>query len=124
MLLAILALITNPQDGVVVDRCDLLHTNHVYTSDGDHCFSQLIGEDFCFEDCAFHVVFWRLAPDNKAKAMRPAKFSHGYYVLWLDGETMRRVESNIRLETWSQRDLEIDDRRKWPQDKRRGLSKP
>jgi hypothetical protein len=39
---------------------DMLETNHVYSSKGDHCFTQVIAWNYFQEDGKLHRVGWRI----------------------------------------------------------------
>ena len=108
----------------MTDRVDLLEVNHTYDNCGRLVLEQLIGWDFDLVTRQFRVVFWRLIKDEQREQMMPLRFRDGYYVQWRDGDLLRRVESNIRYESWLQHDPDIADRRRFPQNKRRQLTTP
>lgn len=100
-------------DGLV-DRVDLIELNHVYDGCGKAIFTQAIfysgGE----------VAAWRLV---KSESHRPERdWRTGEWVMrWTDGERLRIVRSEDFRESFSQYDIEMDERTRFPVELRRGL---
>jgi hypothetical protein len=105
--------------GEIIDSFDALEINHYYSDEGEHVFDQLICWRWDDSRNAFVVEAWRLWKIDRYPERR---FSGGCEVLFDDGEITRRVRGKVFWETWSQRDREMEDRRKFSQDQRRGLT--
>lgn len=118
LLWGILARALEPMEVPVVDTVDVLERNHFYGEQGEIVFTQHIGWSYDVAD--LHVVFWRLNKDEKSPITPTSK---GYQWQWWDGDTLRRVESKVYRETWTQFDPELRDRAHVAAHDRRGLTK-
>lgn len=113
MWLALLFLLGGPSPH---QHCDIIELNHYYTPKGDLQFSQIIFWDF---DPYYsrQVVAWTLV-DHPEKF--PTKCVGGRTeVRW---ETFR-VRAPIFLETWTNFDPELEDKKRNPAEHRRGFQR-
>lgn len=105
----------------VQDRADLVEINHVYDDCGKHTFTQLIWWDWRRNESEFRVVAWRML---KTDSMRP-RFDHAsgaWLSSWQDGGRHREVRAATFRESWTQADLETNDRDYLPKEQRRELT--
>lgn len=118
-LFAVVAYGSMPQNLVPRDRVDLVEANRFHDSDGRLVFEQLLFWEWCDRSGSFRIVDWRL---NKG-AIRPRyDYARGEWLaVWTDGDTLREVKASCFRETLTQFDPELEDRAKWPQEKRRKL---
>jgi hypothetical protein len=103
----------------VEDFVDVVHLEHFYDERGQLVFSQhiFIDEVLCPGNrIASEVTAWRLV-----KGQTVNRDARGWYVLWNDGDTLRRVRARSYRETHSQVDSELAAREHLPQCQRRGL---
>lgn len=118
LLLAALAVI--PRAPVAADKVDLLEINHYYDDNGREVFTQAILYDWCDAECRHQVRAWRLLKDTAARPL-PDRNRGGYFVIWADGDTLRRVAAEYTRETWTQHDPELNERSILPRENRKEL---
>lgn len=122
-LLALLA--TVPVEDVVLrDRVEVIETNHFYDADAKPVFTQAI---FWSDDN--RIIDWRLVRNRQDEPranieVRRDYRTGGYVAAWDDNGLLREVRAKCWRETWTQYDVELVDRDKWPVCNRRLLSKP
>lgn len=138
-----------PPLGPITDRVTRIELNHVYNGDGDIVIDQIILWDWNKERERFDVVHWlrlsgvrlvgndgELLDWNRSHPRGPpfiGKFRRNYMVPRREGGiyaaeywdreagSMRRIEADIFLETWTSYDREVVEREILPQSQRRGL---
>lgn len=115
MLISLLLSIIS-QDVYIVDRVETIEYNHFFDGEGKHVFDQL---DFWDSDPK--IIAWRLKKNNSMVVKRNY-LTEEYEVIWVDGETSRRVIAKTYKETWKQIDPELEDRVKHPKERRIELS--
>lgn len=118
-LLALLVLAIVPHDDtVLVDRFDLVELNHFYDGEGERVFDQWICYSWNREKGRHQVEHFLLA--------KPHHHRSGPGLTWLSWQDqsgqLRRVESPIWHETWTQHDPELVDREHYSRERRRGLT--
>lgn len=121
-MLAAFALAVVPAEHVLESRVDAIELNHFYDENGRHVFDQLIFWEWCDGAGRFHVVAWRLVKTVGQVPIYDARRG-GYATLWIDGERFRRVRSGGFVETWTQYDRELTERKALPRESRRELPK-
>jgi hypothetical protein len=107
---------------VVEERVDVIHRELFYDGEGRLVFVQIIFmEDVLWPTGRLspEVVAWRLEKDHSPAVQRDIR--GGFYVLWNDGGTTRRVSARSYVESHSQTDSELAAREWLPPDQRRGL---
>lgn len=116
-LLALLLLSIVPQDAVARDGVERLELNNFYDENGRLVFTQLIGWE-----ANDTVRFWRMA---KTIDMTPRPDAHhgGYVLRWIDGEVTREVRARSFGESWTQFDVETENRTALPAERRRALKR-
>ena len=104
---------------VVETRTDVIELNHFFDENGKLVFDQVIAWDWC--NCAerFQVRAWRLWRPSKPVAASERKG----VIIFVDGETLRRVRYGSRRESWTQYDPELFDRQILPSEERRDFGK-
>lgn len=121
-LIPILACIIPPEanTGVVDDQVSTLHYEWLYDDEGKEIFLQMIVLEAT--ESGQQIRTWRLWKTTQ----RPSRnWATGEYeLIWQDGDTTRRIRARKFVETHSQRDSELFERRVFPKDLRRGLTKP
>tara|TARA_R110002020_G_scaffold4255_7_gene18935 strand:- start:1234 stop:1608 length:375 start_codon:yes stop_codon:yes gene_type:complete len=122
----LLLIATVPFIAPVVDEVDLVEVNHVYNDQGKHRFTQLIfynyqrgyDADVQKRRLRYQVVDWRIL-----KGRLPMPKGKKYETIFLDyGKIMRCVIARQYRETWTQYDVEQDERRHLPDRIRKGLT--
>lgn len=123
MTLALLLLATIPPDLVTRESVDLIEVNHFYDERGRLVFDQVIFYDWAPEHSRYQVIAWRLI---KCRSQLPTRDWHrgGHVAVWSDGEVMRSVRAASVRETWTQFDVELEERTVLPKEKRRELIRP
>ena len=116
MLLLWCYLALSPQAGVLEDRTDVIELNHCYDANGSHLFDQMIFWDWWPEYSQHFVRAWRIHKQQFDVSVSPVS------VMWSDGDRLRRVRATSWRETWTQYDPEVDDRKRWAQERRVGLT--
>ena len=105
-----------PASEPVVTDCDWVEVNAVHRpEDGSEAFVQLIYQ------ADGNIIAWRMVRDPRFIPVRRGEF---YEAVWTDEGILRRVRTRHRCYTWETVDREIDEKVKWPADKRRGLGTP
>jgi hypothetical protein len=115
-------------DHVVTDKVDLIELNHFYDDNGALVFDQVIFWDWHpfvpgREGGEFVVRAWRLSKLERPMATVRDWRRGGYTLIFLDGGVIRKIRAPSFRETWTQYDPEMQNRKMWPEDKRRGLQK-
>ncbi len=115
ILLALIAASILPHDTTLYESVPTLERHWFYDDNGREIFQQLIGWN-----CEENVHFWRLI---KSESQIPTRdWSTGCYrVTFMDGEQLRSVYATSFRERWTQTDVEVENREKWPKEKRREL---
>ncbi|MCU0710128.1 MAG: hypothetical protein MUF23_17760 [Pirellula sp.] len=102
-------------DRVVEESIDLIELNHFYDPCGRHVYDQVIFYHLSPETGKYRVRAWCLVEDRETLSRRPLKDpSTGIVrVEWYDGDhkVIRRLESHIFRESWTQVDPERMDKR-------------
>lgn len=111
--LAALLLAIVPLELPLTSHVDELELNHVYSEDSKHVFSQAIVRTYK-PNGGTEIRCWWLV---KCESDMP---SHD--MLRFDGRTMRRIKAGSVIETWSNYDREVEERKQLPNEKRRNLS--
>ena len=108
------------QDGVAVDRVDLIEVNHFHDECGNRILDQVIFFDWCPANGRFVVRDWRLI---KSAALWPQRDwqDESYRCRWHDGPVLREVTAPLYRETWTQHDPEVINRKYLPRSARRAL---
>lgn len=119
--LTLLLLSILPHSGEPVeDRCDAIIAESFYDGCGKLVFVQHIFLDEVVYPSGLvsEVVGWRLvrAPDQIVQ-----REDGGWFILWNDGGTLRRLRARSYHETHSQIDSELAARETLPPEHRRGL---
>lgn len=123
ILAALLAISIVPQSEVITEAVDLIEVNNFFDGQGRKVYTQIVFFDFDEVAGRHQVVDWRLMRPG----LRPVRSGGIYVVRWNDTQTAdvrRCVYAASFRETWTQRDIEVDEREKLPKEKRRGLAKP
>ena len=97
-----------------LDRVDVIERNHVHDADGKRTFTQLILWRVCPGDDRERVVAWRMEHCERSIW----RHSGEWRILWEPG---REVSGTSFRESFTPFDPELDDRKKWPSELRRGL---
>ncbi len=125
--LLILAALPAP-GGTAVETCDLIEINHVHDRDtGKPILCQAVFYDWRPQQGAHQVRAWRLlkvdADRNPLPGQRPERdFTRGGWVMiFHDGGQLREVRAAAMRETWTQYDVEQDERNRLPKEYRPGL---
>ena len=118
--LALTVLAMLPPAGVVSDRVDLIEVNHVYDDLGNPVFRQAIFYDWRLAAGAFEVRAWRLLKHADQRPVRDWDTGR-WTMIFQDGDVLREVRAAFFYESWTQYDVEIDQRRRLPPEYRRGL---
>lgn len=121
LVLAVVCIADVPRLPVEESRVDVLEVNHYYDPNtADLRFVQLIGWDWCNKN-GMVCHWWRMirnpARQPRSDASRPGVF----VATFVDDGKLVRVRARCCIETHTQFDPEIDNRRVFPQWRRRGL---
>lgn len=121
MLLIVVAIL--PAGGEPMrDSVDVAEVNHFYDERGKHVFTQLVFWQWRPLESDYRVVAWRLPKSDGARPRRD-HVTGDWVSRWWDGETFREVRAGAFRETWTQTDVEQDDRSYLPKEQRRELRK-
>lgn len=99
------------------DRVDLIEINHFGPAVVEQC--AVIYWEWNLDH--YRVVDWRW---YRQSGQRPVRSHRRYIARWRDGDDLREVQALQFRETWTQYDVEVHDRRCWPEEKRRLLTSP
>jgi len=128
-----------PTTMTVTDRVDVIEINHVMDGETGHCrFDQIIF--WQLESDSYEVVDWRFLKGGRrdlGQGWNTWTKWHGHHAepiynrltrhwvcVWRDGRTWRRVVAVCRRETWTVVDVEIEERKRRPENERVKLTKP
>lgn len=111
MIILLLIAALPPVNTAQVERVDLIEINHVCRFDGKH-FHQVILWDWHTD--GYHVLSWRSCCEDECVS----RSGNGWLIPWRHG---RFIEATHRRETWTVRDPEVEDRKRWPERFRREL---
>jgi len=109
---ALLLLAIVPYDPVIRDRATRLETNQYFDENGRLIFTQIIAWD---EE---HVFVWRMLKEQVQSVQR---VNGGYYFPFDDNGIQREIWSLSHSESWTQVDVEVEDRSTLPVEQRRRL---
>lgn len=115
--------ISNPPEDIVSQRVDLIEINHFFDEEGLPKSDQIIFYEWSEERARFDVVDYR----RKTSAKQNPCFidsQKGYLVIWHDTgkpKVLRQIHARNVIESWTQFDPEMVERRKLPKDKRSEL---
>lgn len=115
----LLLIVSISQETTIVDHVDRLEINHVHCPHtGRELVCQVIYWRWHVEDRRFHVAAWRLSTSATARFKRDGRE-------WVetreDGPVRREIRSPQFRETWTFGDPELEDRKTYPPELRRGL---
>lgn len=118
LLLVLLAEIPREPE-TLVDHVDRIELNHVQSIwDGSETLCQVIYWRWSVEDRCYHVAAWRTSTSATARFKRDGRE-------WVetreDGLVRREIRSPQFRETWTLHDPELEDRKTYPPELRRGL---
>jgi hypothetical protein len=101
-----------------------MELNAVYDAKGRLCFEQVIFWEFSRTSGYPEVRSWRMVSDADLHNRRPVKSeASGLWVSeWTEQGTRYRIVARQYRESWSQIDPEVSDRKKLPDELRKGLS--
>lgn len=99
-----------PSGPNLVERVDLVEVNHYYNFDGDKVFSQLIFWERTNKGP--QVLMWR---------MEGEVYREGKTVIWLKNGILCRVRVDCLVETYTQFDREVEQRKFLSPTERKGL---
>lgn len=102
-------------DRVVEESIDLIELNHFYDPCGRHVYDQVIFYQLAPETGKFRVRAWCLIEDRETLSRRPLRDvrTGTVRVDWYDGDqkVLRRLESRLYRESWTQVDPERMDKK-------------
>lgn len=109
-----------PCDSVLQDTVDLIEVNHVYDMQGKIVYTQAVFYEWCSGRNEYRVRAWRLL---KARGQRPIRdFQRGgWEMIFWDGNRVRKVRATLVRASWTQYDLEQDERTRLAKEYRSGL---
>ena len=116
-LLALLILSIVPRPDTPSETVDLIEINWFFGHQGELIFSQAIFWDWRHD--RYEVRAWRLVKEPGQLPVRD--WQHGGYVTAWKDEGLRRVRATEVRETFTQVDVEMEQRQVLPADQRRGL---
>lgn len=95
--------------GPKVDRRDMVEVNHVCDCDGHIKFTQIIAWEWLPDYAVYRAQDWRIIDGWHDTS--------GVISAWKDG-TLWRVRAKLFRETWTDIDVEMQDRKFFPEQKR------
>lgn len=105
---------------VVPYSVDVVEVNHVADPQtGQIRLEQVIWWDWCPQCHRYEVRDWRML----AQAGYPVKIDGGWQNKWYDNRRQIAVVARLRRDTWTWYDVEIEDRSRWPEDRRRKIGR-
>jgi hypothetical protein len=112
-----------PYSNVCTDHVDLVEINHFYDTNGKLVFDQMIFYNWCPVDSRYQVVDWRLwrVPSQVPTINRQGR---NFVVVWHDRKerrVLRIVRSRMFRESWTDYDVELEEREVLPDHRRQGL---
>lgn len=124
ILLTAALLATVPHDDVQRDRACCLEVNRFHDGEGRIVFVQLLVWEL--HNGTHRIVDWRLMKnrdqDRTNIEVRRDYQSGDYVARWDEDSGSREVRAGTARDTWTQFDPELEDRAKWPVDRRRKLA--
>jgi hypothetical protein len=120
---SLLAILSNPMAQTVDDRVDLIEVNHYFDESGNPKFDQIIYYRWSTERGRFDVIDYKRLKEAD-QIPRAVESLSGYLSIWQDSSDqniIRRVFSQDLIETWTQHDPEMVERRYLPKDRRAEL---
>lgn len=112
-----------PFEPALVDAVDLVELNHYYDDCGRLVFDQLIFYDWCPYELRYQVRAWRLVKKTSHLPVKDRRTGE-YVICWWDGKLLREVRAKSFVETWTQYDPEMRERKQLQKDLRKGLLAP
>jgi hypothetical protein len=122
LIMVTIAIGAQPTSDVTYDKVDLTEINHYYDEHGRLVFDQIIFHDWISKNSEYRVVAWRMLKSDTQIPVRRSKYND-FISTWYDGDLLRKVISKTCMETWTQYDPELEERKIFPKEKRRELSK-
>lgn len=110
-----------PGAGPVRDEVGRLELNAYHDNEGRLIFRQLVGWDWSDREATWRCVFWRMAKSADLIPQRDWQRG-GYVVLFNDDRVFREIRTASYQETWTQTDVEVEDRERLPVCQRRELT--
>ena len=101
----------------VVNVVDIIELNHKYDDNGKLTFSQLIFWRWDVVDRMFHVASWRMVDEHHYVRRQGMGFEDREVRDLLHGVVITRAHSY--RETWTHYDPELEDKKLFPDDRRR-----
>ena len=111
-LLLLLSVVPQP-DGIRRESYEEIEVNAFFDFDGRLVFTQVMFRDD-------EIQAWRLVKDAE-QIPRRDWIVGGYVTTWTDNNVVRQIRCKRVKETWTQYDVELDSRLRFPQELRRGL---
>lgn len=124
-LVALFAFLSNPIQEVARERVDLVEVNHFYDDSGKHKFDQIIYYRWSGENARFDIVDYKQLRCIDQIPVRVEKLD-GWLSVWQDRgdhHLLRSIFAREKIETWTQHDPEMLQRKYLPKDRRCQLSK-
>lgn len=115
-MVAAITLTAAPPEDIVADSCDVLELNHYYDGNGKHVFTQWIFWEWRHR--SFRVKAWRM--EGRGRLDRRGG---SWRLMWHDQGRLRTMEAEEFRVTWTQWDVELEERKRWPVCNRTGLRK-
>ena len=112
--------LSDPPELAITDHIDLIEVNHYFDDSGKLVFDQLIFYNWDTVAGRHNVVAWRLLKHKQQLPQRNPQTGL-YYSSWQDGATLRLVQADRILETWTQYDPETRERQFLPKERRADL---
>lgn len=106
------------------EHVDMLELNHYYDAKGNLAFDQVIYWGRNRTSGCPEVRAWRMASDSDLHNRRPVKSeATGLWVSeWTESGKRYRIVSRQYHESWTQIDREAEDKKRLPDERRKGLS--
>ena len=111
---AVLLLAVIPHQNLTVDGVERLELNNFYDLEGRLVFTQLVGWE-----SDNHCRFWMMAKDQVH--ISRDRLRGDWTATWVDTHKPRMIRANSFSETWTQVDVELEDRAYFPTERRRPL---
>lgn len=110
----------SPDTPVSAETADLIELNHCYNEDGQLVFDQLIFWEWNEDESCYNVAAYRVLR-AETNALRFDWNQKEYVASWCDHGLLREIRAPHYRQTWTQYDPELEDRRRFPQEARKGL---